>query len=450
MIPLMLVLVAILVFGASVNRPGVTAPIEPVTHDGLPKRGPVLCDGHYVWFQEEIDGVWKIVRVAVTGGEVIRVDVPLADVHLSDIASDGSTLLLSARDGGELKSWAWPTDGIGPRLLPAYGAQAGWAPDRHNVAFGTGSRLTVLSAGHPAIAEMGSAIEGLRTPRWAPDGKYLTFWLRERGSGHESLWLSDRYAKVIRPITTTAESGHHQQNGIWTKSGKYYLYEDGSATRHDLWAAPDPSGFLASRFGRVLRLTDGPLNYTWPAPGAVDGEIFALGESVRGQLVKLDQRTALWRPYLKNGLSAYEVDFSRDGRRAAYTLDADHTLWMSQADGSAPTQLTTSELEAHQPHWSPDGQKIAFMGRRSGGKWRISLVDTVTRVLAEPLPDGPDQGVPSWWNDGRLSSLRGLTLPEIPGVDGHPPPRSIAANGRYTRRIFRPLDAEGLSRRELH
>jgi dipeptidyl aminopeptidase/acylaminoacyl peptidase len=60
-------------------------------------------------------------------------------------------------------------------------------------------------------------------------------------------------------------------------------------------------------------------------------------------------------------------------------------------------------MEAHQPHWSPDGARIAFMGKGAGDKarWRVYLVPASGGALDEALPQGDDQGVPTWEPDGR-------------------------------------------------
>jgi len=58
--------------------------------------------------------------------------------------------------------------------------------------------------------------------------------------------------------------------------------------------------------------------------------------------------------------------------------------------------------EAHQPHWSPDGGRIAFMGQMPGEHTRVYIVDASGGVPEEVEPDDPvDQGVPSWSADGR-------------------------------------------------
>ena len=76
------------------------------------------------------------------------------------------------------------------------------------------------------------------------------------------------------------------------------------------------------------------------------------------------------------------------------------SAWHAKADGSDRIQLTPDAYEAHQPHWSPDGSRIAFMARKPGKPWRIVILDVASGATEEPIPEGGEQGVPTWSKDG--------------------------------------------------
>lgn len=71
-----------------------------------------------------------------------------------------------------------------------------------------------------------------------------------------------------------------------------------------------------------------------------------------------------------------EVAPSPDGRHVAYVVreplltdeksEFISHLYLAMADGGAPTQLTFGESGNSSPRWSPDGQYLAFISRRSG------------------------------------------------------------------------------------
>ncbi len=370
-----------------------------LTNDGLPKRGPLLSDGHRLLFQEEMDGAWKVVSVPISGGEPSPLDIPLRIAMLLDIASDASALLLLSYEGSGTKLWSWPLAGGSPQVIPREGEDAGWAPDRARIAYGDNTSLILAASDGSRTVSVVSQFGRVRNPRWSPDGKRLSFTLLDPKNQVSSLWQTDVRAKKPERMALTSSSGDDQANGTWTADGRSFLYEGGSIQRHDLWLIPGADRPLTPYVRKSLRLTNGPLSWTWPVPSKSGRHVFALGESLRGDLARLDPRSGIWHSYL-GGIPAYEIDFSRDGRWMAYTRFPDHTIWKARTDGSERVQLTQAMFEAHQAHWSPDGSKIAFIARKPGKAWRIMKLDVSKGTLEEPIPEGDDQGVPTWSADG--------------------------------------------------
>jgi Tol biopolymer transport system component len=104
-------------------------------------------------------------------------------------------------------------------------------------------------------------------------------------------------------------------------------------------------------------------------------------------------------PFL-SGISAGDVEASRDGRMLTYVRYPEQTLWRSKADGSEATQLTGPSLRATLSHWSPDGSRIAFSGSRPGRPWNIFLIPAAGGP-ADQLTSGTVSDLdPTWAPDG--------------------------------------------------
>jgi dipeptidyl aminopeptidase/acylaminoacyl peptidase len=104
------------------------------------------------------------------------------------------------------------------------------------------------------------------------------------------------------------------------------------------------------------------------------------------------------------------VRVSPDGQRVAYTvtdpiMTADRSEYVSQiyvanADGSNPIQLTFHEKSSVNPQWSPDGSALAFTSARKEGRSNLYLL-RMTGGEAEQLTDGKSSvGSFAWSPDG--------------------------------------------------
>jgi Tol biopolymer transport system component len=89
--------------------------------------------------------------------------------------------------------------------------------------------------------------------------------------------------------------------------------------------------------------------------------------------MRFEPKSRQFVPYL-GGISAQDLDVSKDGQWVAYVSYPEGVLWRSEADGSHRVQLSSLPMRASLPRWSPDGTRIAFSANAPGGPDRIFVV----------------------------------------------------------------------------
>ena len=181
----------------------------------------------------------------------------------------------------------------------------------------------------------------------------------------------------------------------------------------------------------------------------------------QGELWRPGSNGREWVPFHAE-LAAYTAAYSRDGQRIAY-LKSDGTLWTSDVDGGSRLQLTFPPMKIlMDAQWSPDGKRIAFMGRLPGKPWKIYLISAQGGTPQRLLPGDLNEADPRWSPDGNLlvfgrtpdymgdpSTLKALyvvdlktnSVSTLPGSEGLFSPR-WSPDGRYI--VAMPLDQRKL------
>jgi Tol biopolymer transport system component len=175
---------------------------------------------------------------------------------------------------------------------------------------------------------------------------------------------------------------------------------------------PDQNPFWRKVAREPVQLTTGPLNFGYPLPSRDGKKLFAQGWQPRAEMVRYDSKSNAFLPFMAD-TSAAQVDFSRDGKLAAYIHSTDSTLWRSKPDGSSRLQLTYPPLQVTVPHWSPDGTQIAFSAFKPGEPARIYLIPS-DGGIPQPLTSGKSDLDPSWSKDGTTVMFGVLPLADDP------------------------------------
>lgn len=327
-----------------------------------------------------------------------------------------------------------------------------WSPDGRQIAFmrefdNGGAVYTVPSLGgqERRLANVTGPLgvfSSLRALSWAPDGKWLAF--AEKAS-------EDQPAHVVRlsletlerePLTTPPEHSLGDHSPALSPEGALVAFVRSRAMdgRHsDVWVQPveggqprqlthgsydechslawTPTGkvvvFTASFPQRVFRVSlEGGDPQLVPGPGEN-----AASASFRGNRMVYLQVTAtncdIWRvpgrasrrkrvpeKLITSSQAQAEAVCSPDGRRIAFESNRSgiHTVWLCDADGSHPVQLTGLE-DAGTPRWSPDGRSIVFDSLDTGD-YNLYVVEPDGGIPRRLTPESSDDYRGAWSRDG--------------------------------------------------
>ena len=184
---------------------------------------------------------------------------------------------------------------------------------------------------------------------WSPDGRTLLFLHFELG--RSSLWLVEGDGSGLRRLTP--ESENVVGAGRWIAGTTRIAY---------------------------VRAGDGELEWRTIRTDGSDPQSF-LGART------FDMPSIAWSP---------------DGAQIAFNKGSLPGLWIANADGSAPRQLTSGAYDYY-PRWSPNGARIAFQTEPLDGtpSRRIGVVE-VTGANRRVLTTGQIDERPLWSPDSRL------------------------------------------------
>lgn len=397
----------------------VVTSIEPITHDGFLKAGP-LSDVDRVYFLKTSQNRSVVAEIATTGGESREIVTPLRINQLLDLSPDGSKLLVceSAVTSPTCPFWTLDLPAGTPRRLGDLEGQDGaWSPDGKQIIFSGTSEIWVARANgaepHKLLTVSGVPFGA----RFSPDGSKIRFTL-EQTDGTDELWEARANGTDAHQLLPGWRSPPDDLGGIWNPSGRYYAFLHGEYG--DLWALPERRWWQGS-MALPVQLTAGPVGFT-DLNFSPDGRtIFAAGQIFRAELVRCDPATHKTTPFL-GGISAGDLAFSRDGKWVAYVTYPEEALWRSRIDGSEQLQLTSAH--SSRPHWSPDADRIAFSSEAAQGKAsKLYLIPAAGGTPEQILADGEDENDPTWSPDkediifARTPQLAGVERIELLHVD---------------------------------
>ena len=383
-----------------------------LTNDALPKvvlNFPLLIqlltDGPRIYFSQAAAGLDSLAEIPSSGagdGSTSSIRTSFRGPLLTGISPDGSQLLATSA----LFEWDQPLwvvslpSGTSRRLGGLVGHDASWSPDGRTIAFAKNHELYRTDIDGSTPEKLATLPNGAATfIRWSPDGTRLRFTITDNpGDTVSSLWQISSVGGDLHKLFPVWGGSHPQECcGNWTADGKYFVFQATRGGVTGIWAVREEMLSSPTSNPLPVQLTSGPIRFTAPLPSKDGKQIFAVGEQLRGELTRFDPKSQRFVRYL-SGISAEQLNFSRDGQWVTYVTYPESVIWRSRIDGTQRQQLTFLPLQAAGPQLSPDGRQIAFHGHMPGEKDHLYVI---------PAEGGSPEAItissaaaPTWSPDG--------------------------------------------------
>jgi DNA-binding winged helix-turn-helix (wHTH) protein/Tol biopolymer transport system component len=383
--------------------------ITPLTHDGREKGDRLLTDGHRVFYSED-----AYIKLGDTSAPPL--DLPKGFLLL-DLSKNGAeALAIRPRDrGAEDALWIVPLGGGQPRRLGMLRARnAAWSNDGRRIAYTYENSVYFTDSNTASVSMLATTAGVTSWPQWSRDDRFIRFTVTAFSdrTARNALW--DVNVDGGEP-TKVFDDSSDTCCGRWMSDGREFVFRsrDAEGQMH-LWLLREHGNMFGRRERQLIQLeSERGLNFITPLPSLDDKRIFAIAYA-RPQLVRYDAERRELVPFF-NGLSASAADFSRDGTWVAYVALPTRTLWRAQSDGSNARQLTFPPIEVIAAAWSPDGARIALVGRMPGKREKVYVMPSEGGSPEPLVADDVAQGIPSWSPDGMR-----LTFGDVAERWGHP------------------------------
>jgi len=357
-----------------------------ISNDGDAKRAPLLTDGSRIYFNSGEPLAPAIRQMSISGGDSLVFQTSLENLVAEDISPDHSSLLVAARNtldglaqsslpkfGPPVELWVTPTLGGSPRrlgnLVCSYVAVpcAGWSPDGEKIVYVLNKQVRIAQSDGTDLRTLATVDGTPYWPRWSPDGGRIRFSVTSNNGATVHLWEVNADGGHLHSMFPVLDK-HHCAGGSWSTDGKYFVFN----VDDQVWISREQTAGWPQE-ATPAPLTTGPMISSAPvfAPGST--RLYVGGYQERAELVEYDPKNDRLQTLLA-GLSAFQVDYSRDGKWITYLTFPDSILWRSASDGSQRRQLTPSGFSAILPRLSPDRKYIACERFLQGANSRIYVV----------------------------------------------------------------------------
>jgi len=450
----------ITVLGRGPAGPRVTS-ITQLTFTGDIWPGNIQTDGRRLFYVKMTQD--RIFSIPVGGGEEASFATRFHPPAVLHISPDGSTLLVmeSVRPS-ESQLWLVPTNGAPARPLADIAATAAaWSPDGKAIAFAKGNAIYLTTEeGSPyrKLCEFPGISDLIR---WSPDGRMLRFNVIDPKTNEHSIW-EERPGQTARRYLPGFKTPGAFLNGDWTRDGRYFLVRKLSNGRWEYWYVEETRWSLRAR--EPVLLAAGMKGEAAVA-SPLENRIFLIGNEDSTAISKFDPRSGKTESLFPGTIAAYPA-FSPDGKSVVITRvhNPESVLWRARVDGSEWLQLTDPKMYVYGPIYSPDGKRLALMGKLADQPWKIYLISSEGGAVQQLNAPVESQADPNWTPDGESIifgeppriwaepegprwiyelNLKTNSLAKLPNTEGWYGPR-LSADGRQLLAVSVDLHRLGL------
>jgi Tol biopolymer transport system component/DNA-binding winged helix-turn-helix (wHTH) protein len=371
-----------------------------ITFDGL-NKGDVHVRAGQIYFNERLANQIALLKVPVTGGTPVLLSSSFPGIYLGDVSADGTKLLVGAAPNTMKGPFDMKVMDLSSGSLQDIGGplvnDGAWAPGG-KIIFARGADVFVAHGDGSGARKLLTAPGPAAHFRYSPEGTRLRFTVGHPHMGDGSIWEARADGTGLHEVLTGMADYPNRCCGEWSPDGRYFFFQTERNGTSRIWALAEHHSFWRKPAVPV-ELTTIPLNFYMGGVSEDGRKMYVTVSQPRAELVRYDFSSHQFVPFL-SGISAGDVELSRDGEKLTYVRYPEASLWRAKADGSEAAQITGPSLRAALPHWSPDGTQIAFSGSRPGKPWNIFLISAAGGP-AEQITNGKLFDFdPAWSADG--------------------------------------------------
>jgi Tol biopolymer transport system component len=342
------------------------------TFPGSSREASFSPDGSMIAFINEAGGVPQVWVKNLAQGDPIQItsgDIPASRPRWSP----NNDQIVFGRGKGWLSIWSVPPLGGVPRKIIENARNPSWSWDGTRLVFEKHEKLnqqiwTARADGSDQREVSGLPTAGLvlcdRMPSFSPDGSLIAFFHCQEDSPLGNIWIIPSTGAQARQLTFDDYFGG---TPVWTPDGRYLIFSSRRRGSMTLWR-------VAVSGGEPEPVTQGAGEDTDPEISR-DGRKLVYTNTRNSLVLTLMDPATQQHRELREARSAVGCpSFSPAGDKIAFfagTDEGDFQIFTIDADGGNLTQVTRGKGERNtMPRWSADGSTLYFYRMRPTPSFR--------------------------------------------------------------------------------